>query len=46
MLVRCTGPCLDPKLGWLTLQLELAPLALWTPAPRELDLAHKGLYMS
>jgi hypothetical protein len=28
------------------LQLELAPLALRTPAPHELDLAHKESYMS
>jgi hypothetical protein len=35
-LVKCTGACLDPELGQLGLRLELAPLELPVPAPRDL----------
>jgi hypothetical protein len=31
-LVKCTGLCLDPELGQLSLRLELPPLELLVPA--------------
>jgi hypothetical protein len=40
-VVRFTGACLDPKLGLWILQLELFPLELPIPTPRDLAYMQK-----
>jgi hypothetical protein len=40
-MVKCTESCLDPKLGYWRLHLELAPSASRVLAPRYLTHMHK-----